>query len=210
MMGSVKTATRVIRLVLQAIGVCALAYLLLFGFPGAVNEVVGAAEPSISSARPSLSNVDLPSVIKGCTDAQMTEAKEMLGSFVHSLDDRRHMNRGRRGFTPAEYLAFPCTRFDQTATRASTIEDVVFVMIASEKEKERAIAHRQTWANHVTMLMMADVNDTEVGLMALPAASGAGYWDAQHRTLYGMKYAVAKYPNARWFGMVRFAVDAVI
>jgi hypothetical protein len=196
---SARGAARVVRNLLQIVGACTVFYGLIFGYSSALTTVVEPPAPTF----PEYAREAPPPVVNGCSDEQMKEAVDLLGSFVHSLDDGRPQNRGRHGLTPAEYLSFPCTRFDQTKTKPTTInEDVVFVMIASSKEKERAIAHRQTWANHVTMLMMADVNDTEVGLMALPAASGEGYWDAQHRTLYGLKYAVAKYPNARWFGMI--------
>ena len=204
-MVSARKLARIGQAFLQVVGACAILYVMLYGIPSQSERTVELIALNTAAA-PVLPP---PPPVVGCTDAQMAEARAMLAAYVSSIEQPGA--KFRHGFTPAEYAAFPCTHLAGGANAPTRVDtDIVFVMIASSKEQERAIAHRQTWAGHANMLMFADVNGTEAGFIAHPEANGPAYGDAQHRTLRGLQYAVKKFPNARCVHTRDLAVHFII
>ena len=87
------------------------------------------------------------------------------------------------------------------------VEDVVFVVMASQAKRERVVTQRSSWmrwAEHI--FVFADVDDVELGLMTTPEiANKTGFGEAQVRQLYGMRWLYHErrdLMDKKWFFLV--------
>ena len=98
----------------------------------------------------------------------------------------------------------PCVR---RVIRPWYVKDVLFIVMASSINIDRAKAIKDTWGKSLTsnLLLVGDKNIPKIGMITLDMLNGKiKKEDAPHRTLQGLKYAINNpmYHNYSWIFMV--------
>ena len=98
----------------------------------------------------------------------------------------------------------PCVTLYDGSTR---VRDFVLIVMGSAKERLRLEIMQRLWSRSATdagarIIYVSDAEDAALGTITLPGAREPSYAGAQNRSLKGLQYAVAQYPDARWYWMV--------
>ena len=92
-------------------------------------------------------------------------------------------------------------------TGAVTVDDIVFIVMASLQKRERIATQRASWMRWAAhTLVVAEGDDAHLNIMALPETVGKhGFAEAQYRQLHGMKWLLANRTDLslkKWFFLV--------
>lgn len=123
-----------------------------------------------------------------------------------------HANASRATFAIGDHLivwlaGHPAQHLTRRHRADFTSDDVVFIVMASAKLKDRVKTQKASWmrwAQHV--VAFSDVADSELGIITLPEIQNkTGFAEAQTRQLHGMKWIYhqrSDLTSKKWFFFV--------
>ena len=138
---------------------------------------------------PSLNRASAP-LLSSCAQISQDEVRDAVAGAVNSRIAQRVGANGPPFTISAIENVHPCIR--NVDKYWSPLHEVLFIVMGSSVMLERSAAVRATWAKNVdNVLIFGDVNDAKVEMQTLPELAGKNnYFDAQHRQLHGLVYAL--------------------